>query len=62
VLHLNCDALRPTTIGQYILSEMDKPENKGKVAGFPATFNFDPRTQLHGVTLYGTSARPEDGQ
>ena len=61
LLHLDCDALRPTTVGQYILSEMDKPENKGKLAVFQSMFSFDLRTQLHGVTLYGTSAAPEDG-
>jgi hypothetical protein len=61
LLHLDCDALRPTTIGQYILSEMDKPENKTKLAGFQTMFGLDLRTQLHGVTLYGSSATPEDG-
>lgn len=61
LLHLDCDALRPTTIGKYILSEMDKPENKEKIAGFQSMFQFDPRTQLHGITLYGNSAKPGDG-
>ena len=61
LLHLDCDTLRPTTIGQYILSEMDKPENKTKLATFQSMFSFDLRTQLHGVTLYGTSAAPADG-
>ena len=32
LLHLDCDALRPTTIGQYILAEMDKPESKARLA------------------------------
>ena len=61
VVHLDCDALRPTTVGRYILSEMDKPENKAKVAGFQAQFGFDLRTQLHGITLFGTGTRPEEG-
>ena len=61
VVHLDCDALRPTTIGKYILSEMDKPENKAKLAVFQALFSFDLRTQLHGVTLYGTGTGPEAG-
>lgn len=61
LLHLDCDALRSTTIGQYVLSEMDKPEAKAKLAAFQSIFNFDLRTQLHGVTLYGSSPAPQDG-
>ena len=61
VLHLDCDALRPTTIGQYILSEMDKPEAKAKLAAFQTIFNFDLRNQLHGATLYGSSPASDDG-
>ena len=61
LLHLDCDALRPTTIGQHVLSETDKPEAKAKLAALQTIFSFDLRTQLHGVTLYGTSPAPEDG-
>lgn len=61
VLHLDFDALRPTAVGRYILSEMDKPENKPKLAFVQAMFSVDLRTQLHGATLYGTSASPFDG-
>jgi hypothetical protein len=61
LLHLDCDALRPTAAGQYILAEMDKPSEKAKLAIFQTIFSFDLRTQLHGLTLYGTSPAPEDG-
>jgi len=61
LLHLDCDALRPTAVGKYVLSELNKPEAKAKLAVFQALFSFDPRTQLHGVTLYGTGSAPEDG-
>ena len=37
LLHLDCDALRPTTIGQHVLSETDKPEAKAKLAAFQTT-------------------------
>jgi len=60
LLHLDCDILRPTSIGQYILSAMDTPEAAAKLAAFQAIFSFDLRTQLHGVTLYGGSSTPED--
>ena len=61
VLHLDCDGLRPTAIGQYLLAETDKPEAQGMVAAFQTIFNFDPRKQLHGLTLYSTGKAPEDG-
>jgi hypothetical protein len=61
LLHLDCDALRTNTIGQYVLSQMDKPEAKAKLASFQTIFGFDLRNQVHGVTLYGSSLRPNDG-
>lgn len=61
VLHLDCDGLRQTVVGKYILSEMEKPESQKKLAAFQAIFNFDLRTALRGFTLYGASNEPEDG-
>jgi len=59
VVHIDCDALRPTTIGKYILSVMDQPEAKAKLASFQAVVEMDPRTQLHGATLYGSGPAAE---
>src|SRR3954469_14667349 len=59
VAHLDCDALRPTAVGQYVLSEMEKPEAQGKLGAFQAMFSFDLRTQLHSLTLYSTGEAPE---
>jgi hypothetical protein len=61
LVHLDCDALRATTIGQYVVAEMDKPEAKDKLAAFQAIFSFDLRTQLHGATFFGNSKGPDDG-
>jgi hypothetical protein len=61
VLHVDCDALRPTTIGQFLLAEMEKPDAQAKFSAFQSIFNFDPRRQLHGLTLYSTGKTPEDG-
>jgi hypothetical protein len=61
VLHVDCDSLRPTAIGQFLLTEMEKPEAKAKLAAFETIFSFDPRKQLHGLTLYSTGKAPEDG-
>ncbi|HWI58922.1 MAG TPA: hypothetical protein VNZ22_16975, partial [Bacillota bacterium] len=60
-LHLDCDALRPTAIGRYIQSEMEKPEAQAKLAAFQSIFSFDLRTQLHSLTLYSIGTAPEDG-
>jgi len=61
ILHLDCDALRPTAVGKYVLDEMQKPDAEKKLAEFQTIFGIDPRTALHGVTLYGTSVAQEDG-
>ena len=61
VLHLDCDGLRPTAIGRFLLAEMEKPEAQAKLAAFQTIFNFDLRKQLHGLTLYSTGKAPEDG-
>jgi hypothetical protein len=61
LLHVDFDALRPTTIGQFILSQMDRPEAKARLAEFQTTFGFDLRNQIHGITLYGSSQSPQDG-
>jgi hypothetical protein len=61
VLHFDCDALRPSAVGQFLLAEMEKPETQAKLAAFQAMFNFDLRNQLHGVTLYSVGTTPQDG-
>ena len=61
LLHLDFDRLRTTTVGQYVLTEMDKPEAKAQLAVVQTIFDFDLRTQLHGATLYGTSVAPDTG-
>jgi hypothetical protein len=61
VVHVDVDGLRPTAIGQFLLAEMEKPEAKAKFAALQTMFNFDPRKQLHGLTLYSTGKVMEDG-
>jgi hypothetical protein len=61
IVHLDVDRLRPTAVGQHLLAEMDKPEARSGFAVFQSMLNFDPRKQLHGLTLYGTGASPETG-
>lgn len=59
--HVNVDRLRSTVIGRFILAELDKPEARVKLAAFQTIFSFDPRKQLHGLTLYSAGAAPQDG-
>jgi hypothetical protein len=54
VVHADCDGLRPTAIGQFIQGQLEQPGPANKLAAFQAIFGFDPRTQLHSLTLYGT--------
>jgi hypothetical protein len=58
LFHLDCDALRASSVGQSILSE---PELQNKLAAMGAIFDFDLRTQLHGATVYTTEEHPKDG-
>jgi hypothetical protein len=61
VVHVDCDRLRPTAVGQYLLEELEKPEAKAKLAEVQTVFAFDPRKQLHGLTLYSTGKTPQEG-
>lgn len=61
VLHVDCDALKQTSLGRALLAELDKPEAQKKFAAMKAVFNVDPRKDLHGVTLYGAAKSEADG-
>jgi hypothetical protein len=60
VAHLDCDALRSNALGQFILGEMGKPENKSKIDAVTAIFGVDVRTQIHAVTLYAAADTPHE--
>jgi hypothetical protein len=61
VVHVDVDGLRPTSLGQFLQAEMDKPEAQAKLAAVQTIFSFDPRTQLHGLTLYCAGATAQEG-
>ena len=58
LLHLDCDALKSSSVGQSILTQ---PDVKDKLAALGAIFDFDVTTQLHGLTVYTTEGHPKDG-
>jgi hypothetical protein len=61
MVHVDADGLKSTVVGQYILAEMAKPEAQQKLAALQSIFGFDPRKDLHGLTLYGATQAQEDG-
>jgi len=58
VFHVDCDALRASSVGQSILSQQEVDD---KLSAVGAIFDFDIRTQLHGLTVYTTEAHPKEG-
>jgi len=58
VLHFDCDALRQTFLGKYLVYQMDKPELYSNMIAFQSIFSFDLRTQLHGITVYADNVTP----
>jgi hypothetical protein len=58
LVHVDCDALRSSSVGKSILSEQ---EVQDKLAAVSAIFDFDLRKQLHGLTVYTTEEHPKDG-
>ena len=61
VLHFDFDGLRATSVGKAILAQMNQPDIDNKLSAIQAIFSFDPRTQLHGATIYATSQTPPEG-
>lgn len=61
VVHVDCDGLRQTQLGQFLLGEMRKPEAQAKFAAFQVIYSFDPRQDLRGLTLYNTGTDSQDG-
>ena len=58
LVHVDCDALKSSTLGQAILSQ---PDVSDKLAAVGALFDFDFRKQLHGLTVYTTEGHTKDG-
>jgi hypothetical protein len=61
VVHLDFDGLRATSVGKAILTQMNQPEIDTKLAAIKGIFSFDPRTELHGATIYTKAETPQEG-
>lgn len=60
VAHLDLQNIRTGKLGSFILEQLAAPEAKTKIDAFSAMIGFDPRLDLHGITLFGTSENPHD--
>ena len=60
VVHLDCDALRQTTIGHQLLTELDRPVVQKKFEAIQAIFGLDPRKDLRGITVYSATKGEPD--
>src|SRR5580693_432654 len=58
LLHVDCDAVRASAIGQWLLAE---PAVDDKLTSLGASFDVDLRKQLHGLTFYTTAGHSNDG-
>lgn len=61
VFHVDFDGLRATSVGKAILADLQDPDIDSKLQAIQGIFSFDPRTQLHGATVYSTSRTPPEG-
>src|SRR5665213_2600075 len=61
VLHIDFNGLRDTSVGKAILADLQDPYIDSKLQAIQGIFSFDPRTQLHGATVYSTSRTPPEG-
>jgi hypothetical protein len=61
LVHVDAETLRTSTLGTFMVEQMAEGKAKVMLDAFSAMVGFDPRTDLHGITMYGSSQRPEDG-
>jgi len=59
MVHVDVDALRGTSVGKFILSELGKPEADNKLSMLKSFIGFDPRKDLHGLSLFGERFSPQ---
>lgn len=61
IAHLDMTRLLQGQMGQFLLSEMDNQGANDKFAAFQTIFNFDPRRDIDGITLFGATDNPDEG-
>jgi hypothetical protein len=61
VVHVDFDGLRATSVGKAMLAQLNQPDVDTKISGIVDIFGVDPRTALHGATIYAMSQNPPEG-
>ncbi|MBN1674271.1 MAG: hypothetical protein JXR37_24695 [Kiritimatiellae bacterium] len=61
VVHADVERFGGSQIGAFILKQLSTAEANNKFAAFQAIFNFDPRSDLQALTLYGQDNLPQHG-
>jgi len=54
LVHTDLEQLKTTEIGKYVLSVTNDKELNDLLDSFKKTFNFNPLTDIDGITLYGS--------
>jgi hypothetical protein len=58
VVHADLELLKQTTVGSFLVNQLDAGDTGNKMAALSAILQFDPRKDLTGVTMYGQSREP----
>jgi hypothetical protein len=59
VIHLDVEQLKQSRLGDQVEARLTADHRTAKLDAFAAIFNFDPREDLTGITLYGAEGRAE---
>ncbi len=61
VAYADFDTARDTKSGEFVMGELTEGKAAERFEAFKAIFNFDPRKDIHSLTVYGTDMRGDDG-
>ncbi len=60
IAHADVDTLKGTRLGDRVLDKLNENEVEVKLEALEAVFNFDPREDLSGLTLYGSAGDSQE--
>ena len=61
VVHADFEQMRDSVLGARIMEKVGAEDGRAKFDALQAIFNFDPRTDIDSVTLYGAGEEKDDG-
>lgn len=60
VLHLDADGLRQTALWHHVRERIQQEDLEAKINAWTNLLGIDPRTDVHGLTLYGPDSEEEN--